>query len=185
MTVYDNIKNHPGNHHMVIANWIAERNAGIFCEVGVFKGENLRNILNGPASKVIKEYYAVDQWKEDNEYWPGKTQKEWDAICRSTMECVSLFPQLKIVKMGSTEAAGLFRDGFFDFVYIDGDHRYKPVQDDIRAWLPKVRRGGILGGHDYFGWTKWNHQVKNAVNDFFGKGNFKRDLCSVWIKEIQ
>ena len=36
----------------------------------------------------------------------------------------------------------------FDFVFIDGDHRYESVRRDIQAWLPKVRPGGIMGGHD-------------------------------------
>jgi predicted O-methyltransferase YrrM len=34
-------------------------------------------------------------------------------------------------------------------VFIDGDHSYESCRDDIAAWLPKVRSGGILAGHDY------------------------------------
>ncbi len=50
-------------------------------------------------------------------------------------------------------------------VYIDGDHSYEAVRDDIKAWLPKVRKGGILAGHDYgAGWPG----VQKAVHEILG-----------------
>lgn len=49
----------------------------------------------------------------------------------------------------SWELASQFPDGWFDFVFIDGDHSYEGVIQDIRAYLPKVRKGGIIAGHDY------------------------------------
>ena len=42
-----------------------------------------------------------------------------------------------------------FMDGFFDFVYIDADHSYAGVTKDIGCYFPKVRVGGVLGGHDF------------------------------------
>src|SRR5688572_21614184 len=41
------------------------------------------------------------------------------------------------------------RDGALDFVFIDADHGYQAVKEDIELWRPKVRPGGWLGGHDY------------------------------------
>lgn len=41
-----------------------------------------------------------------------------------------------------------------DLVFVDGDHTYNQVKADIQAWLPHIRKGGILCGHDY-GWDKW------------------------------
>jgi hypothetical protein len=63
-----------------------------------------------------------------------------------------------------------FKDGNYDFVYIDGAHDYESVKKDIELYLPKVKDGGYIGGHDYmipdpeFG-------VTEAVHDVLGKPN--------------
>jgi SAM-dependent methyltransferase len=49
----------------------------------------------------------------------------------------------------SWDAAEKYTDGSLDFVYIDADHHYAAVKRDITAWLPKVRPGGIIAGHDF------------------------------------
>ena len=175
-------------HHEVLIRLVMDRKVRIFCEIGIWKGSNVKLVLGSPASSMIVEYFAIDQWKEDQAYWPKKSQESWDLTYWRAVKLYPWFHQLKIIRMDSVSASRIFWDGYFDFVYIDGDHRYKPVQDDIKAWLPKVRRGGIIGGHDYFEQDEWNDdsvQVKYAVDDFFGKGNFTREKHSVWIKEIE
>lgn len=52
------------------------------------------------------------------------------------------------LRMPSVKAATVVRDNLAA-VFIDGDHSYESCRADIVAWLPKVRRGGILAGHDY------------------------------------
>jgi hypothetical protein len=52
-------------------------------------------------------------------------------------------------EMPTTEAATLVPDNHFDFVFIDADHAYASVRQDIIDWLPKVKPGGWLCGHDY------------------------------------
>ena len=63
----------------------------------------------------------------------------------------------------SIGASTQFDDASIDAIYIDGDHRYEAVKNDIKAWLPKVKPGGIVAGHDY-GWDG----VKKAVDEIFG-----------------
>jgi predicted O-methyltransferase YrrM len=55
----------------------------------------------------------------------------------------------KIVKCKSPDAAERFSDEFFDFVFIDADHSLEAVEADIQAWVPKIKRKGLLCGHDY------------------------------------
>jgi hypothetical protein len=72
---------------------------------------------------------------------------------------------IKVMKERSVDAAEYFTDGYFDFVYIDADHSYESVLTDIRAWLPKVRDGGMIAGHDY---VESQPGVKKAVHECFG-----------------
>jgi predicted O-methyltransferase YrrM len=55
----------------------------------------------------------------------------------------------RLVVAGSVEAAALFASSSLDFVFIDGDHSCAAVLADIAAWLPKIKPGGLLAGHDY------------------------------------
>ena len=74
---------------------------------------------------------------------------------------------LKLQK--SARAASAIVNGSLDMVFIDGDHDYKGCRDDIRIWLPKVRSGGVLAGHDY-GHSGYSYYaeggVVRAVNEF-------------------
>lgn len=55
----------------------------------------------------------------------------------------------EIIRKTSMDAVGSFADESIDFVYIDGNHRFEYVMQDLIKWCPKVRRGGIVAGHDY------------------------------------
>jgi predicted O-methyltransferase YrrM len=74
------------------------------------------------------------------------------------------------LRMKSTEAAGLYPDASLDFVFIDADHRYENVRDDIIAWHSLVTPNGIIAGHDYNGRGdksgRWG--VKRAVDERYG-----------------
>lgn len=53
------------------------------------------------------------------------------------------------IKQAASEVAAVSAgDNSYDFIFIDGDHRYEHVSRDIQLWLPKVKKGGILCGHD-------------------------------------
>ncbi len=47
------------------------------------------------------------------------------------------------------EAAEDFEDNSIDFVYIDANHGFKYVAEDLWEWSKKVRSGGVISGHDY------------------------------------
>lgn len=68
------------------------------------------------------------------------------------------------IQSGSSEAAVHFADQSVDFVFIDANHTYDFVKADVNAWLPKIKPGGIIAGHDY----NAPHEVERAVNEIFG-----------------
>jgi hypothetical protein len=58
--------------------------------------------------------------------------------------------EIDLISTPSLEAAELFPDEYFDLVFLDGpDHHKSAVVADIQAWLPKVKKEGILAGHDF------------------------------------
>ena len=70
----------------------------------------------------------------------------------------------RAIQSASWDAASQFDDASIDFVFIDADHIYEHVKKDILAWLPKVKPGGIIAGHDY----NPPHEVKRAADEIFG-----------------
>jgi predicted O-methyltransferase YrrM len=71
------------------------------------------------------------------------------------------------IKSKSLDAVNLFSDQSLDFVFIDASHEYEDVKNDINAWFPKVKVGGVLAGHDYYENNDFAPGVKMAVNEIF------------------
>jgi hypothetical protein len=123
----------------------------IIAEIGVFKGGNALRLLSMNCMKL----YLIDPYKSYNQYEKDKiayVQKELDEAMSIMLERMNPYIEAGKVNFAPTsslEGAKLFPDNFFDFVYIDGNHSYKSICEDLIAWYPKVKVGGILGGHDY------------------------------------
>lgn len=82
------------------------------------------------------------------------------------------------LKSDSVSAAKGFKDGQFDFIYIDASHAYEDVKRDILAWKPKVKNGGFIAGHDWI-----FNSVASAVKETLGnpQATFKD---SSWIVSV-
>ena len=80
----------------------------------------------------------------------------------------------------SVDAAKLFDDHSLDLVFIDANHTYEHVTEDLAAWYPKIRDGGILSGHD---WSDDFPGVEKAVREYFEPK--KKDILlshnNVWV----
>ncbi len=139
-------------------------------EVGVKHGQFSEYVLDLWKGQVL---YSVDPWREDA---PGQyvdvanvPQDEQERFYRGTVARLSRFgARSRIMRCTSAEAAPSFEDGSLDFVYIDARHDYEHVREDIGLWSPKVRPGGILGGHDYLSGLidGTTFGVKDAVDEF-------------------
>jgi hypothetical protein len=181
------------SHAKVLISLIMERKLEKIAEIGVLRGRCTRTILRSPAIDIIKDYIAIDQWKvwdtQNAAPWVwAYPQEYWDSYYKGVVKYMQWFPQLRIIKLSSLETAPLFKDGYFDLVFIDGDHSYNGVISDIKAWMPKVRDGGILCGHDYRGLENMGETIScqdviSAVDDFFGD---KKYILSgtVWAVEV-
>ena len=142
-------------------------------EIGVRKAGNLSNLAQNPKFRE-GILYGLDCWSED----PGKpeindvgfTQQDLD---NQYWECVAKFssnPFVKIIRNFSYEGSLDFPDEYFDFIYIDAAHDYDSMVEDINAWWPKLKPGGIFSGHDYIPdtriWRGKKCEVYRAVNEF-------------------
>lgn len=77
----------------------------------------------------------------------------------------------------STEIAKTFPDQYFDFVFIDANHDYQPVLNDLHAYAPKMKPGGLIIGHDHFDNGLSNtssYGVIDAVNTFTRRTPWRR-----------
>ena len=95
-------------------------------------------------------------------------------------------PDFTICKGYSTDWAKKFPDSFFDWIYIDADHSYQAVLDDLAAWYPKIKTHGIISGHDFPPYADTDNPhpahenypfgVEKAVTEFF-----KNDLHNLYL----
>jgi hypothetical protein len=124
-------------------------------EIGVFKGEFSKEIIN----KTNMTLYMVDVWKEleDSEYLDSSNHRNHVTVFEDTMTSISGLEDRGIMIRGkSSTVSKLFNDESLDFIYIDANHAYDYVKEDIDIWYPKLRRGGILSGHDYINMDWYN-----------------------------
>jgi predicted O-methyltransferase YrrM len=77
--------------------------------------------------------------------------------------------------MSSLEYAKFVEDKSLDFIYIDGNHQYSSVKEDIQVWYNKIKPGGIISGHD-FNWIP----VSKAVIEFFNEQPSHVFIDSSW-----
>jgi len=137
------------------------------CEVGVWDGFNLKNLLKSKANEV----YGIDPYcfEFTNDKNKKFTKRKIDIIFNEVKNLEKIFNCLKIIKKKSEDAVLNFENNYFDFVYIDGNHTYEYVKKDLNLWFSKVKSNGILAGHDYCNYTFKNGEkygVIEAVNEF-------------------
>jgi hypothetical protein len=138
-------------------------------EVGSFKGEFARTILE----KWQGTLYMVDAWYELEDYNDmsniGLNQDAYLEAMRSINEFRDRAYMLRCL---SKQAVDLFPDESLDFVYIDANHEYSYVVEDIKLWYPKVKKGGIVAGHDYLDidWYDDEYSEKDKNKYMWGDG---------------
>lgn len=145
-----------------LALMFKEKGFTVGAEIGVFAGQ-FSEILcqNIPELKL----YCIDAWKVYGGYRDYKFEKTLTKAYETAK--ARLIPyDVRIIQQFSMNAVKEFADESLDFVYIDGNHDYKYVRQDIGAWTRKVKLGGIVSGDDYCVTSAGDTGVIRAVHDF-------------------
>ena len=173
----------------------------IGAEIGVQRGFFSYELCK---SGKFSKFYSIDWWNDEwadvkfvskgvtNSKIPQEEFDEWkkdfggyethDEVYQTACNRLKEFEFNQVIRKKSTEAARLFENNSLDFVYIDSSHDFNTVNDDLKAWFPKVKKGGILAGDDYADQcvvhsfndgrqVRCIMEVKSAVDKFFKQVN--------------
>lgn len=115
-------------------------------EIGVYKGDYTKLFCEAGL-----KMYAIDPWKAYPDYNEKRDwfQKRQDFLYDHAKRNLASYPNCTIIRKTSMEAVEDFGDGSLSFVYIDGHHGFKYVAEDLWEWSKKVKKGGIISGHDW------------------------------------
>ena len=141
-----------------------------FLEIGTFAGQSFAYL----AVEIINQGKQIDLTGLDGFGWEG-LQEEF----MKNME--PLNGKFFVLKGNSVELSGKFADKSLDFVFIDANHTYEDVKADIRAYLPKIKDGGVIAGHDYC--ADWPGVIQAVKEMFDGKAKVEADEV-VWWREV-
>ena len=129
-----------------------KRQGMVVLEVGSWVGNGSTRVIAETIRNVGGALYCVDTWAgSDNVDHHREYRDRYNTLFTVFSDNVHKYNAKHIVKplvMPSVEASRLFPDESLDLIFIDGNHGYSHAKDDMLAWLPKVRSGGILCGHD-------------------------------------
>lgn len=170
-------------------------------ELGVFDGAT--TMMNLPIIKAVSgKYYAVDWFNGTDESQRGVDHNNVDhtslrhyyregydqyiyPLFLENIKKTKCDDVCVVIKAKTEDAASLIPDGSLDICFIDAAHDYVNVTNDIKNYLPKVKKGGILCGHDY---DNDHIELMKAVNDFFGRDKIKcrrgLNTSPIWIVQL-
>lgn len=153
-------------------------------EIGCWKGRSTAclgvEIINSGKDMHL---FCVDAWAYvKTTEQPVSSQKMFNRVYFEFLKnIIPLKKTITVIRKKSVEASFLMPDEFFDFIFLDASHYYQDIKDDNNHWLPKLKKGGIFAGHDYF--TPVHPGVKQAVDEVFGNNVKTIPEQNVWYYE--
>lgn len=161
-------------------------------EVGTLRGDTSRRLLEGHPNLFL---IMIDSWEPPAASSPYASSQDSAAIQtpqKHLENMVTAYQQTSfaesrrnLLRCSSATAAKMVPEQSLDFAFIDADHTYQQVRNDIWDWWPKVRKGGVLCGHDYNSLKErrglWG--VKKAVDEFALELNLpvEQHGSNVWV----
>lgn len=131
------------------------RHGAIFVEIGAWVGRSaclMGDLIRSSEKEVL--FYAVDhglgspELANEMQEIVGRGSTQWEELVCNIADC-ALGHYIQPIRAKSVDAAMLFRPHSVDFAFIDGNHEEESVVADVAAWLPTMRHGGTLAGHDW------------------------------------
>lgn len=117
----------------------------IGAEVGVERGKFSEVICRKNPNVHL---WAVDLWRAYSGYREHVADDFYASLKAEAERRLSPYA-VRFMQMESKKASRTFVDKSLDFVYLDANHELPYIVSDIAAWLPKIRPGGMIAGHDY------------------------------------
>jgi len=155
-------------------------------EIGVYRGDTSAGMLRTFPELKLNMVDPYDMNIQDR-YCRPRNQATQDARMEEALTVTEFAAdRRKMWRIPSMEALDLFSDGIFDFVFVDANHEYEYVKDDMK-WWKKIKPGGLFLGDNYDGWIervwegrKWG--VKLAVDEFATANDLevRTHRCEVW-----
>ena len=149
----------------------------VCAEIGVYQGRFTECILPIVRPKML---HLIDPWK----YQPGPEfrgamygskvpggQQRMDRMY-SYISKAFRCDNVQIHRGTSAELSTQFPDNYFDWIYVDGDHHYGAVKQDLELYLPKVKPGGLVALDDY-NREKIDWGVTLAADEIVAKGLYE------------
>ncbi len=119
--------------------------------------------------------HCVDPWESYAEIdapYIIEAERRFDILCGK-------YTNINKIKASSVEASKMFKDRSLDGVYIDAAHDYENFKQDLGVWLPKVKIGGFMAGHDIV-----LKPVRKRVDEVFGFLRYKTYSDTSWITKV-
>ena len=152
----------------------------ICAEIGVWKGAYSKKILTKTKPKTL---HLIDPWEFQDQFpgrWYGgsiaKDQTDMDMIFRKVQNSFRNYENVIINRGKSNKILPEFPDSYFDWIYIDGNHEYEFVLEDLSIGYLKLKPNGFIAGDDYNWKPEKNYPVKRAIKDFLKLNGFEDKL---------
>lgn len=146
---------------------------GVYAEIGVFIGTFSARIIENCAPSKI---YLVDTWRDGLDWMVNGEikhftgQEAYNEACK--LDCN---PAVRIRRQKSVEFISELPDDHLDVIYLDANHSYESVRDELNLCFPRMKKGGWVSGHDY---CDVFSGVKRAVDEFVSKNGLKIDILT-------
>lgn len=140
-------------------NYSFDTSKAVVVEVGSYAGQS--TCIFGQYFNTV---HAVDPWEDEDEYrhYMKDVEEVFDFFAGKQSNIIKH-------KIGSVDGAKEFENNSLDLVYLDGRHEEEYVIEDIETWLPKIKKSGFIGGHDFYLYSFKLPWVAKAVLQKFEK----------------